>query len=104
MRRRLQPAPEILMALSMAGEKGVRSIVMKLKPRRPEMTTDLVSKMDTLEMRIAHQDRTINELNDIVTEQWRKIEMLERKIAQVLEEVQNLDSARSVEDKPPPHY
>jgi len=68
------------------------------------MTTDLVSKMDTLEMRIAHQDRTINELNDIVTEQWRKIEMLERKIAQVLEEVQNLDSARSAEDKPPPHY
>ena len=68
------------------------------------MTSDTHSRLDALEVRIAHQDATINDLNDVVTSQWRKIEVLERRLAQLLEEVQNLDASRSVPDKPPPHY
>jgi SlyX protein len=60
-------------------------------------------RLDALEIRIAHQDRVIAELNDTVTAQWRKIDALERELKMLREEVRNAYPARN-EPEPPPHY
>jgi SlyX protein len=60
-------------------------------------------RIDVLEMRIAHQEKTISDLNDVVTAQWKKIEMLERQLRRLDEEVQALDQGDTPVTKPP-HY
>lgn len=63
-------------------------------------------RIDSLEVRIAFQDRTIEELNAAVTEQWRVIDSLTRKLKLLEDHVQS--SASPVGDPrsepPPPHY
>ena len=65
------------------------------------------SRLDELEIRIAHQDQTIEDLNDAITAQWKLIERLERQVARLAERV--ADSEQSSGDaapvnRPPPHY
>lgn len=66
---------------------------------------DLSERMDQLEMRIAFQDRTIDELNAVVTEQWRVIDALKAKL-HTLEEHARAASliADPRTEPPPPHY
>ena len=71
----------------------------------PPMTG--TSRLDELEMRVVHQDQTIEELNAASTAQWKLIERLERQVARLAERV--ADSERSPGDaapvdRPPPHY
>ena len=61
------------------------------------------SRIDELEMRLAHQDVALSELNDVVLSQWRKIEALERQMGRLNEEIQNIGPANVPVDKPP-HY
>ncbi len=65
---------------------------------------DASSRLDALEMRIAHQDQMIAELNEVITAQWRKIDILERHIGNLREEFQNLAVLRTAPEPPPPHY
>ena len=65
--------------------------------------SDISDRIETLERRAAHQDKTIADLSDMVTSQWRKIEMLERQLRQLNEEMQSMDSIGIPVDKPP-HY
>lgn len=65
------------------------------------MTTD--TRIDELEMRMAHQDQTIADLNDVITAQWKKIEALERQLRRLDEELQAMD-ATDVPVTKPPHY
>jgi SlyX protein len=65
---------------------------------------DRSSRLDTLEAHFAHQDGVIAELNEVVTAQWRKIDMLERQVLQLREAFQSLGSARDAPEPPPPHY
>jgi SlyX protein len=60
--------------------------------------------MDDLEIRVAHQDRTIAELNEVITAQWDRIARLERELHRLREEVQNAAPARDAPEPPPPHY
>jgi len=62
------------------------------------------ARIDALETHIAHQDRTVAELNDMVAAQWRKIDALERQIARLREEFLNLSQPREAPEPPPPHY
>ena len=61
------------------------------------------TRIDDLEVRIAHQDSVIADLNDVITSQWRKISALERQIALLREEFQNGTASREALE-PPPHY
>ena len=63
-----------------------------------------LSRLDALEMLVAHQDKTIAELNNAITAQWRKIDALERQVARLLAEIQNVGAARDTAEPPPPHY
>jgi uncharacterized coiled-coil protein SlyX len=62
------------------------------------------SRLDALETLVAHQEKTIAELNDAVTAQWRKIDVLERQVAQLLAEIRNVGTQRDTPEPPPPHY
>lgn len=64
-------------------------------------------RLDALEIRIAHQDQTIDELNAAITAQWKLIDRLERQIAVLHERVSEGERGRGEAtpiDRPPPHY
>lgn len=62
------------------------------------------SRLDALETLVAYQEKTIAELNDAVTVQWRKIDVLERQVAQLLVEIRNVGAQRETPEPPPSHY
>lgn len=65
---------------------------------------DPAARLDALEAHFAHQERMITELNEVITAQWRKIDALERLLARMRDEVQNLGPPREGPEPPPPHY
>lgn len=66
--------------------------------------SDHASRLEALEAHVTHQERMIADLNDVVTAQWRKIDALERLLARLREEIQNIGPARDAPEPPPPHY
>ena len=65
--------------------------------------TDTSNRIEALELRVAHQDKAIADLNDVILAQWKKIEMLERSLSRLNEEMQSMDSSSVPVDRPP-HY
>lgn len=58
-----------------------------------------------LELRIAEQDRTIADLNEMVVAQWKKIDALERRLGELRDEFDSANLGRSdAPEPPPPHY
>lgn len=69
------------------------------------MNGDPGARIEALEMRIAHQDRIIEELNAAVTEQWKQIESLTRRVEGMVDRLQQLaDGPAPNAPEPPPHY
>lgn len=70
--------------------------------------TALVARLDALEIRVAYQDETIEDLNKIVTEQWAHIDRLNRHATALVDRLQDLEHTRSLGgsqlEPPPPHY
>ncbi len=67
--------------------------------------TDPAARIAELETRIAEQDRVIADLNDMVVAQWRKMDVLERRLGELREEFDAAAMARSDgREPPPPHY
>jgi len=67
----------------------------------------LLSRIDRLEERSAHQEQTIEEFNITVTDQWKQIETLKRDMARLTDEMREIEAStdRSArKDPPPPHY
>ena len=67
----------------------------------------LKQRIDELEIRGAHQDRTIEELNEILAAQWRTIDDLTRKLALLESRMLSLEQntgAPPTAEPPPPHY
>lgn len=65
--------------------------------------SDLSIRIEDLETRVAHQEKTISELNDVITAQWRKMEAIEFQLRRLGEEMQTIEAGTPV-DRPPPHY
>jgi SlyX protein len=64
-------------------------------------------RLTELETRVAFQDRTIQELNDVVVRLQREIERLTREFAALTVQVRALTPypvASRDEETPPPHY
>ena len=74
------------------------------------MTDDiarLTARIDALEMRVAEQERTIEDLNATVMAQWKEIDALKRQIARLEAQIQDIrDGAGGADgpEPPPPHY
>lgn len=65
----------------------------------------LAERIDTLETRLAYQDDTIETLNQTITAQWKQIDLLTRKIAELGERLQDAEAnAPGPANEPPPHY
>lgn len=68
--------------------------------------SDHASAIERLEIRVAYQDQTIEELNSTVLAQWKAIEELRRDLVRLegrlRETEQQLPDA--LPEPPPPHY
>ncbi|MBM6582883.1 SlyX family protein [Microvirga sp. BT689] len=63
--------------------------------------------IEALEVRVAYQDKMIEDLNQAVIDQWKQIDSLKRQLNEVLDRVQEVeDNAGGVAapEPPPPHY
>ena len=63
-----------------------------------------VTRIDGVEARLAHHERMITDLNEVITAQWRKIDQLERHMSRIREELQSIEPQRQGIEPPPPHY
>jgi SlyX protein len=65
----------------------------------------LGERIDTLETRLAYQDDAIETLNQTITAQWKQIDALTRRIAELGERLQEAEAnAPGAANEPPPHY
>jgi SlyX protein len=65
----------------------------------------LITRIEALEIRLAHQEQVIEDLNRVTTDQWAQIDTLKRQIDQLGDRVQDVESNRpSLPEPPPPHY
>jgi len=70
-------------------------------------TDALSGRLELLETRIAHQDRTIEDLNTSVTEQWKRIDGLAKQVERLVDRLQRVEEtvpSSGAADPPPPHY
>ena len=68
----------------------------------------LIKRISNLEIRIAHQDRTIDDLNEMVAKQWTSIEQLNQQFSLLKDRLVAVESSSKVskpeDEPPPPHY
>jgi SlyX protein len=67
---------------------------------------EVIARIETLEVRIVHQERVIEELNTVGTNQWSRIESLTKQIERMADRLQRVEdsSPSDAPDPPPPHY
>ncbi|MCB8821776.1 SlyX family protein [Microvirga rosea] len=68
---------------------------------------DPQARIDALEVRIAHQDRIIEDLNKAVVAQWKQIDSLTRQFANLVDQVREAEERAGTprgSEPPPPHY
>ena len=66
----------------------------------------LNARIEALETRITHQERTIEDLNNSVTEQWRQIDGLTKQVERLASRLQHVEdnAPQGAAEPPPPHY
>lgn len=69
----------------------------------PDVQT-LTVRIEQLETRIAHQDRTIEDLDKTVTEQWGQIDALTKQVERMAASLQQIEDNAPGAEPPPPHY
>ena len=69
--------------------------------------SDIAARIETLEATIAYHERTIEDLNTAITDQWKQIAELRREIANLGSQVRQIEANPALvpgEEPPPPHY
>ena len=64
-------------------------------------------RLTELEVRVAFQDQTIQDLNEVVTDQQRQIDRLTQELEAIKSRLAGLAPSMVIpqeEEKPPPHY
>jgi SlyX protein len=67
----------------------------------------MIQRLEELEVRVAFQDKTIQELNDVVTRQQRELDRLTQQLEALKQQVRAAAPSLVVsreEETPPPHY
>jgi SlyX protein len=67
---------------------------------------EVLARFEALEIRIAHQDRTIEDLNTAVRDQWQRIDSLTKQIERMVDRIQRVEDTvpPGGPEPPPPHY
>ncbi len=62
-------------------------------------------RIDALEIRLTYQDEAIETLNKTITAQWKQIDALTRRIAELSERLKEAEAdAPGAANERPPHY
>lgn len=69
-----------------------------------DIETDFNARIEALEAHVAHQERILTDLNEVVTTQYRKIDRLERLVERLRESILSMAPPREGPEPPPPHY
>jgi SlyX protein len=65
----------------------------------------LNARIETLEVRIAYQDQTIEALNTTITDQWKRIDDLSRQVVRLADRLQEAEAREpAAPAEKPPHY
>jgi SlyX protein len=67
------------------------------------MSQDLEDRVMHLEMTVTHQEQTIHQLSDVITEQWAQIEKLRRELSRLDEIKADIEPEEEASQRPP-HY
>lgn len=75
----------------------------------PDDRNDLLARIDALEIRVAYQDETIEELNTALATHWQELEKLHREMVLLQAELREAAEGAVAEgegapEPPPPHY
>ncbi len=63
------------------------------------------ARITELEIRVAFQEDTINQLNDALVAQQTRVDALERRVGMLLDSLKRMqDGADPFAHEPPPHY
>ncbi|MGB9370022.1 MAG: SlyX family protein [Xanthobacteraceae bacterium] len=67
---------------------------------------EALARIEALEIRIAHQDRAIEDLSTTARDQWERIDRLTRQIELMADRIQRAEDSAPPDrpDPPPPHY
>lgn len=71
------------------------------------MSDNVEARIDRLESLVAEQDRTIEDLNGALMEQFKQIEALKHELARFgaqLEDIESHPALANAPEPPPPHY
>jgi SlyX protein len=68
------------------------------------MSQELNDRIDTLETHIAHQDRLLADLNEIVTHQQKNLDAINNQFGRFMDRVEAMESQNPMPVKPPPHF
>lgn len=69
--------------------------------------TGLITRLTDLEIRVAQQDQTIEDLSEIVRKQWDEMDQMRRNLDRQVSQLQDLVADQGntpPADQPPPHY
>lgn len=67
----------------------------------------LADRIEALEIQIAHQDATVEALNQVITSQWKQIDILTREMSRLTDRISAAEQsipASTGNEPPPPHY
>lgn len=65
------------------------------------------ARIDELEIRLAHQERAIEDLNQTITAQWKDIDRLKRELERLSDRLATAEHAidsNPADEPPPPHW
>ncbi len=71
------------------------------------MSDQIDTRVQTLEEKLAHRENEINDLSDMVSQQWKRIEALEREIERTKDRIISLEDevGDSIDaNVKPPHW
>jgi SlyX protein len=68
---------------------------------------EALARIEALETKVAYQERTIEELNGALTEQWKQIDLLTKQVDRLLDRIKRVEEtapSSPADEPPPPHY
>jgi SlyX protein len=80
--------------------------IVRASQEQPMNQDEALARFEALEIRIAHQDRTIEDLNTAVRDQWEQIDRLTKLIERIADRLQRIEDSVPADgpEPPPPHY
>jgi SlyX protein len=61
-------------------------------------------RLINIETKLAYQEETLAELNQVIYDQQKQITSLEKKIQKLSTQLQNAEGNSDIKSEPPPHY